>query len=65
MRGAWKIHTVEKDKEKARSYRWRLSSNSKDKNYKSDASKEVEKAGVVALGSKSEKYTEQEGASGS
>ena len=65
MRGDWKIHTVEKDKEKARSYRRRLSSNLKDKNYKSDASKEVEEAGVVGLGSKSEKYTEQEGASGS
>ena len=64
MRGTWAIRTVEKDTEKAKSYRWRLSSNSKDKNYESDASKEVEKAGVVGSGSESEEYTEQEGASG-
>ena len=37
---------------------------SQDKNYESDASKEVEKAGVVGSGSESEEYTEQEGASG-
>lgn len=61
MGGIQEIPIVEKDKEEARSQVWRLSSNPKDKNWKpeSDASKEVEKAGVVGLGSKSEEHTEQ------